>query len=161
MNNTPPTKIKTSKGLYFGVLVVVILILGCLSPVGWFAFQIHRDVKRSIVYADSGFRRATNTINPEELRAWALENVQKNSSPKELALLMPENIRSLYNEPPDAWLDGSCVCLFWGGGFFHWGLYVGNTNEIMAFISQNQEYPYNFEWKPGIYYTREAKWDLQ
>jgi hypothetical protein len=161
MSQAPPTNGKSKKHLLVIVLVVFVLVLTCLSPFGWILFQIHKGVKQSIVLADSGFRKATNTINPEDLRAWALKMAQEKASGNQTPESMPGYIRNLYSKPPDIEVEGSGVTLMWGGGFFHWGFYIGSTNEMMPFISENTEYPYNFEWVPGIYYTREAKWNLQ
>jgi hypothetical protein len=153
---------KPKKILWTVSLVVVVLLLIGLARIGSFWFYIRTSAKRSIIEADSGFRRATNTINPEDLRAWALEMVRKEATEKQLSESMPGYIRNLYaGPPPFAFVSGSCVCLMWGGGFFHWGFFIGSTNETMPFVSANREYPYNFEWRPGIYYTREADWKLQ
>jgi hypothetical protein len=94
-------------------------------------------------------------------RSWALENIRKKATPREIVGTMPKYIRDLYKYPPDAFVDESTLFLMWGGGFFHWGFHIGDTNATLPFISNNQEYPYNFEWWPGIYYTREAHWKLQ
>lgn len=118
---------------------------------------MHEVLGKTIVEADAGFRRATNTINPEDLRAWALLLIQSNTSDKEATESLPDYIQNLYPEPPDVVVVETSVTLIWGGGFFHWGFFVGNTNETMPFISDNPQYPYNFEWKPGIYYSRETK----
>lgn len=162
MNQASPAKEKSKKGLYIFLLVGIILIISFLSPIGWFLFNLHRSIKHTIVEADTGFRKATNSINPEELRSWALELIHNRAPKKEVLDTMPSSIRNLYADPPeDAWIDGSSVNVIWGGGFFHWGFYIGSTNETRPFMSENKEYPYNFEWRPGIYYTREANWKLQ
>jgi len=122
---------------------------------------MHGVLGKTIVEADAGFRRATNTINPEDLRAWALQLIQSKNSDKEAAATLPDYIQDLYPELPDVLVGESYVTLGWGGGFFHWGFHIGKTNATMPFISDNPQYPYNFEWRPGIYYTRESKRGLQ
>jgi hypothetical protein len=81
---------------------------------------------------------------------------------------IPDYIKNFYSIPPEDILvipktsnKEATVLIFWGGGFFHWTLEVGDTNFSLPFNSGNPEYPYNFEWVPGIYYTREANWKLQ
>lgn len=157
MKPEPPNKTGVQKTIIiFAAAITFIIAAVFIAGFIWW-----HTPPRFVVEADAGFKKAKSTIDPEVVRAWALECIQKNASRKEIANLMPESMRNLYGEPPDAWVDGSSLNLLWGGGFFHWGFYIGNTNETMPFNSENHEYPYNFEWRPGIYYTREAKWELQ
>ncbi len=121
-----------------------------------------------VVKADAGFKRAKQTIDPEQLRTWALEAVRRWPSTNDLGFQtipdseIPHYIQNLYSYPPeDASVSGNTVSIFWGGGFFHWVIQIGNTNYSEPFNSGNPEYPYNFEWTNGIYYTREASWKLQ
>jgi len=53
------------------------------------------------------------------------------------------------------------LTLIWGDGFFHWVFYIGATNDTLPHVSQNRQYPFNFEWRRGIYYAREANQELQ
>jgi len=143
-------------------IVILGLIAGIIFAAG--AFWLRRfsaAIKQPVIYADAGFKRATNTIDPEALRAWALENVRQKASTRDVAATMPASIRNLYDEPPEVQIDEKCLTLSWGGGHFHWVLYIGDTNLTLPFVSDNQGYPYNFEWRPGIYYTREAGPKLQ
>jgi hypothetical protein len=126
----------------------------------------------TIYQADEGFRKAKKSIDPEQLRAWALESIKSYSGTNGYSedisqSKIPDYIKNLYSTPPEqAWVNPKtsksegCVMIMWGGGFFHWGLNIGNTNFSEPFNSQNQEYPYNFEWVSGIYYTRESSWGL-
>ena len=118
-------------------------------------------VQKPLVDADAGFKKATNTMDAEKVRTWALENVRKQSALKEMYTTMPKDLRTLYDEPPDIVVDDEGLTLSWGGGFFHWVFYIGDTNDTLPFHSLNAGYPYNFEWRPGIYYTREANMELQ
>jgi hypothetical protein len=161
MNEVPTMSNGASKSKWFFFWATLfsfgIIVAGIASFKYWLSIP-----PKFLAQADEGFKKAQKTIDPEMLRVWALENIHKNASRKEIASSMPEYLRTLYDEPPeDAWVDGSSMNLIWGGGFFHWGFYIGDTNETMPFVSNNSEYPYNFEWKSGIYYTREAKWKLQ
>ena len=118
--------------------------------------------------ADTGFRKAKKTIDPEELRAWALEEIKNHSntngfSQKISSSEIPNYLKNLYTRAPeDAWVNPrtidseACVMIMWGGGFFHWGLDIGPTNYM---TSTNSDYR-PFMWHPGIYYRREAAWGL-
>jgi hypothetical protein len=48
--------------------------------------------------------------------------------------------------------EGS-VIIYWGGGFFHWTIDIGPTNDAETTGSTN-DYK-TVEWVPGIYYSRE------
>ena len=118
-------------------------------------------MKKQLAYADDGFKKATNTIDPEALCAWALESAHKRRTDQAVTNVMPKGILTLYGEPPDIEVYDTDVKLSWGGGFFSWFFIIGNTNDTLPFHSDNQEFPYNFEWRPGIYYIREANKELQ
>jgi hypothetical protein len=157
MSQKPPTNSGAQISVKYFAAVTAVIFAAAFSLVLWWWLT----PPKFVVEADAGFKRARQTIDPEQLRAWALEMIQKKASGKEAPISMPGYIHHLYSEPPEILVDDSCVNLMWGGGFFHWGFHIGNTNETLPFISDNTEYPYNFEWKPGIYYTREGKWKLQ
>jgi len=142
-----------------GILLLAVLIC-CLKPLV-LSRHMHEVVGKSIVEADARLRRHTNTIDPEDVRTWALELIQLQASDKVAADSRPDYIRNLYSGPRDILVSESCVSLIWGGRLFHWAYYIGNTNEIKPFHSDNSQTSYNFEWKPGIYYTRETKRGLQ
>ena len=118
-------------------------------------------VQKPLIDADAGFKKATNTMDAEKVRAWALENVRKQAALKEIYATMPQDLRNLYEAPPDIVANADGLTLSWGGDFFHWVFYIGDTNNTLPFHSSNAGYPYNFEWRPGIYYTREANMELQ
>ena len=121
---------------------------------------------RAIREADQGFRKAKQTIDAEELRSWALETIKRWPSTNGSQVIanseIPENIRALYSQSPGrVFVRSDAVEIDWGGALFHWGFEIGSTNFSRPFNSGNHECPYNFEWKPGIYYSREANWKLQ
>jgi len=147
--------------LWFAALVIVILALGIGMALYSHSARFSDDVKKSLAEADAGFKKATNTIDPETLRTWALESVRTNATVKDVTNSMPREIQTLYSEPPQIEIGSSGLTLSWGGGFFHWVFYIGSTNDTLSHISKNRQYPYNFEWRPGIYYTREANQELQ
>ena len=120
--------------------------------------------------ADAGYRKIKRTVNPEDLRAWALEAIKKTSAtngmhreipPSE----MPVYLRNLYATPPEMASaepkieqDGGNVFIMWGGGFFGWGFQIGPTNFV---VTTHEHGPRVFEVAPGIYYFRDATWGLQ
>jgi hypothetical protein len=142
------------------LVILIVILVGALGIYSRSA-RFSEDAKKSLADADAGFKKATNTLNPETLRAWALESIRTNATIKDVTNSMPKEIQSLYSEPPQIEIGASGMTLIWGGGFFHWVLYIGATNDTLPHVSQNRQYPFNFEWRPGIYYTREANLELQ
>jgi hypothetical protein len=171
MSHEPPSDTGVSKpGNFFPLALLIILVL--IVPVFFFgSFLVVPAL--TIFRADEGFKHARRTIDPEKLRAWALEEINKNppgtnsfyhSVPESE---IPDYINNLYSISPEDVMvspntsdsDGF-VEISWGGGFFHWAIQIGNTNLTRPFKSDNGEHPYNFQWTNGIYYTREAAWRL-
>ena len=118
-----------------------------------------------VVEADAGFKRAKQTIDPEQLRIWALETIKRwpatNGWHKIPESEIPKKIQTLYRRlPEDASVTGNTVVISWDDGFFYWALEIGSTNVLRPFKYSNPRYHY-FDWCPGIYYVREARWKLQ
>jgi len=172
MNEVPPIIVGASKAKKFFLLVIVFVFAAIIAGVVAFKYLLSIPDK-SLIQADEGFKKAKITIDPEELRAWALAEIVKrqpvandiegNGIPNSE---IPNYIKNLYSDfPEDAAVvkesGDSYVRIFWGGGFFHWVMEVGDTNFSEPFNSSNPEYPYNFEWVKGIYYTREANRKFQ
>jgi len=145
------------------MLVVFIIILG--SPVFLlYAGCFHVGPFGVVNHADAGFRRAKKTIDSEQLRAWALATVKSHNGTNGYVHYVknseiPEYIVNLYSTPPEtAWVlpnvsdQDALVGIIWGGGFFHWGFYVGTTNYIMEPFGDHQI----AEWTNGIYYMHEG-----
>lgn len=130
----------------------------------------------AIYHADEGFKQAKKTVDPEALRVWALQTIAKSSATNTdgngmmievTSNSVPDSILHMYTVPPEdiSVTPGKSghpgeVDVCWGGGFFHWWLTISETNNIEPYKSDNPEYPYNYEWVPGIYYSREADWPL-
>jgi len=142
-------------------LALVILSLIIVIAYSSHSARFSDEVKKSLADADAGFKKATNTIDPEGLRAWALESIRTNATIKDVTNSIPREIQTLYHETPEIEIGKSGLILSWGGDFFHWVYYIGATNDTLPHISQNRQYPFNFEWRPGIYYSREANQELQ
>jgi hypothetical protein len=154
--------------IFAAAIIVVVAAANVLILWWWFT------PPKFVVEADAGFKKAKTTIDREKLRAWALTTIEKYRSTNNEDIItdipnseIPNYIQNLYAlRPESAFItrtgdNQSYVAIMWGGGFFHWGLEVGNTNFSLPLNSNNPEYPFDFEWIPGIYYTREAKWKLQ
>jgi hypothetical protein len=152
---------KPDARVWIGAVVVLIAVLIIGMAIYSRVARFSTAVKKELLDADAGFKKATNTIDAEALRAWALESAQKRRTAQTVTNAMPKEILTLYSKPPDIEVYDSDVKLSWGGGFFSWFFIIGNTNDTLPFHSSNQEFPYNFEWRPGIYYTREANQQLQ
>ncbi|NOS70437.1 MAG: hypothetical protein HOP33_10955 [Verrucomicrobia bacterium] len=141
------------------VLCVPVLFIGNFVAASLIA--IHK--------ADSGFRKAKQTIRPEEIRAWALEAIKNYPATNGYSITIPKSeipsyLKNLYTTSPEnAWVSPKtgdsegCVMIMWGGGFFHWGMNIGPTNFVPR---TNHQYPKAFMLSPGIYYLRETSWGL-
>jgi hypothetical protein len=162
MNPQPPNNSGAQTIVKTFTAVIIIVIATVFSLILWWWF----NPPKIVVEADAGFKRAKQTIDPEQLRQWALESINRwpatNGWHKIPESEIPKNIQTLYSYlPEDASVTGDTVVIFWGGGFFHWALEIGSTNVSRPSKYSNPEYPYYFKWCPGIYYTREARWKLQ
>jgi hypothetical protein len=157
---TPPGP-RPDARLWIAALVIVVLGLGITMALYSRSGRFSEEVQKSLTEADEGFKKATNTLEPESLRTWALESIRTNATIKDVTNSMPREIQTLYNAPPQIEIGRSGLTLSWGSGFFHWVFYIGATNDTLPHVSQNRQYPFNFEWRPGIYYTREANQELQ
>jgi hypothetical protein len=169
MNDEPPTGRRSERRpkILFWPLLILAVVMGLIIVVSGSVFWAPAMV---LFQADEGFKHARKTVNAEELRQWALQETSKRSQtddPHIPAAEIPDSIRKLYSSPPEEALANpeyagtpAHVVIFWGGGFFHWVIEIGDTNYSRPYLSGNGEYPYNFEWTNGIYYSREAGWKL-
>ena len=156
-----PARPNPDARLWLAALFIVVVVLGITMAHYSNSARFSEDAKKSLTDADAGFKKATNTLNPERLRTWALESIRTNATIKDVTNSLPREIQTLYSEPPQIEIGRSGMTLSWGGAFFHWVFYIGATNDTLPHISQNRQYPFNFEWRPGIYYTRESNLELQ
>jgi hypothetical protein len=166
MNQVPSSPFKVSR-LKKPFLWMV--LIGALAFMAFRSGLLVATPHGIIRTADAGFRKAKQTINPEDLRAWALESLKHWSNTNDEISRIPRSeiptyIRDLYSDPAEAVVfqgenyPVSSITILWGGGFFHWAIQIGPTN----FVRQpNPVYPRVFMWVPGIYYTREGDQDLQ
>jgi hypothetical protein len=157
MNAPPQIKKKRSRRIW---IIVVLILLVPAIPIGFFA-----SIPLIAVYkADSGFKKAKKTIDPEELRQWALQEIESHSSTNGAISNseIPAKVKNLYDYSPEACVvpktedHETCVMIMWGGGFFSWGFDIGPTNYV---ASTNFDYM-PFIWRPGIYYRHEGHWGL-
>jgi len=149
MNQMPPAKsgVRIIERIF--AAAIAILIAAVFVFIIWFIFTPPKIVAE----ADAGFKRAKQTINPEELRKWALDSIQNKATQNELQESLPVAVKTLYSEPPYVRIEEGILILMWGGGFFHWEFDIGPTN-----YSQETGVDNHFttlEWVPGIYYSRE------
>lgn len=156
-----PARSKPDARLWLGAVIIAVLALGITMALYSRSARFSEDVKKSLAEADTGFKKATNTMDPEALRTWALASIRTNANYADVTNSMPKQIETLYSEPPQVEIGHSGLTLSWGEGFFHWVFYIGATNDVLPHVSQNRQYPFNFEWRPGIYYTREASQELR
>ena len=165
MNEVPPTNSGTQKprNLLFWIVAFIVLIFVTFVTykVGSYVrliYNVKMEADQALNEADGGFKKARETINPEQLRAWALEEISKEQSANTNFIIpnseIPIYIRNLYSYPPtDIEVETNTVAIWWGGGFFHWMIDIGSTNYIETTGATN-DYT-TVEWVPGIYYSRE------
>jgi hypothetical protein len=103
--------------------------------------------------------RVKSVVNPDELQAWATNliagtTIADRRTPVDIKDAdVPKFVRAIYEDsPPDVEVVGgdsdSYVEIWFGSGFGHWGLYVGNPSLVL----QTSETHYIVKWKPGIYF---------
>jgi hypothetical protein len=140
------------KALQVSVVVGVTSLLGV-----WLAFRWLESKISPAYNANECERNIRARINPDTLRSWALQYIQKEATN---ALVRDHSLRELGTiwdkGPPwagvfhDEGVEPYVEVGWGGGGIGHWGLWVGSTNFILP---EN----YHFEttrhlWKPGIYF---------
>ncbi len=103
--------------------------------------------------------RVKSVVNPDELQAWATNLILKTtitaSAPVGVKQAdIPKALRELYKYPPDADVirpaesTTAYVEIWYGSGFGHWGLYIGDSTLVMS----SSQTHYIVPWKPGIYF---------
>jgi len=106
------------------------------------------------------FTKVEQSINPEELRSWAAELVNKQAfGTKPKVSELPSNLLKLSAQPPsvsicstNARSDQPYLMLIYGGGFYHWGIDIGPTN----FVRANDPAFTTIKWASGIYFRHEG-----
>ncbi len=100
-----------------------------------------------------------SVVNPDELQAWATNLIAKSSvtnggSADVKQEDIPSYVRGIYTNDPPEFVEvitsdaGSYVLVAYGGGFGHWGLYVGYP----TLVEKSSQNFYVVQWKPGIYF---------
>jgi hypothetical protein len=155
---------RTWKVLIISAITVVSIAI--LVPVGFVLYigiTISIEESHLVNTADAGFTKAKQTIDPEQLRAWAMKETSRyatsyltNSQWQIPESEFPKYLRDLYTDPiEDAFIvkqgNETYVQVYWGGAWFHWMFYIGSTN----LTAPNDPEIKTAEWVPGIYYGRE------
>ena len=103
--------------------------------------------------------RVKSAINPDKLQSWATNLIAKTQLTSGASVAVkrddiPDFVSRIYTNMPPEFVDvipgdeGSYVQVAYGGGFGHWGLYVGYPTLV-------EKGDQNFRvarWKPGIYF---------
>jgi len=168
MNEEPPPTSGAQKPknllLWIVALIILIFVTFVTYKVGTYVWLFHNAMiaaDQVLNEADGGFKKARETINPEQLRAWALQEIQKHSVTNEANIPnseIPSYIQKLFLEPVEdagvyKYADETNVTICWGGGFFHWKIDIGPTN-FTETTGVTNDFT-TVEWVPGIYYSRE------
>lgn len=166
-SSNEPKKPARDQYVLITVIAVIVLVL-VIIPAVRFTLGVAKFGRAGGQYlqvADGGFIKARQSVNPEELRQWAMTEMLQRT-PKVGGLdgtnipmsEIPSNIYYLYPVPPGevtAFNDKgqSYICFAWGSGLFHWMIVVGPTNYTEP-TGVWTDYT-TARWTNGIYYTRE------
>jgi len=161
MNEVPTTNCGASevKRRIPWIWIILLLVAAIIAGISRYELWLSTPPD-DVVQADKGFKKAKETINPEELRAWALEEIQKCSVTNEDGQIsipdsdIPSYIKELFGEPPEASVGeygGQKYVFFgWGGAFFDWSIVIGSTNLTSPLNSEET----TEKWVSGIYFGR-------
>jgi len=165
MNEVPVTNCGASKVKRRIPWIWIILLLVAAIIAGVSRFELWLSLPPSdVVEADKGFKKAKATINPEQLRTWALEEIPKCSVTNEDGEIfipnsdIPNYIKELFSEPPNeacVWENGGqkCILFGWGGPFFNWSIIIGQTNFVPLLSPEESA----TKWVSGVYFSRYDK----
>lgn len=100
--------------------------------------------------------RVKSTVNPDELQAWATNLLDSTNSKTGIipAKDLPPFLHKIYNDDPEfGCVNGSggsneFVSITFGGGFGHWGLFVGRP----SFKRESLGDVFLMKWRPGVYF---------
>ena len=152
---TPLSSDRIGAGAMLRVLVVVAISFSAVA-IGLFLsppMATHR-------HAHATFNKARATIDPEALRKWAVE--QAALHPSGGPLKKQEILKAVLDlEPqlPDVTVSSATAndnqpyaVVIWGGGFFHWGMFVGARNYQLPHDPAAFQ---DLQWVSGIYFRHD------
>jgi len=130
--------------------------------------QWFRGESGSEQYLDDLVEDTKKAVDPTELQQWAVRVLQETSQSESRMVKkedIPSSVRNLKTNglhfemvtcDSDAPAPSSerSICIWWGGGFFHWGIRVGSPTFKITPTSTSTTY---VEWRPGIYFWRETQ----
>jgi hypothetical protein len=159
MNEAPTTNDGASKvkRRIPWIWIILLLVAAIIAGISRFEFWLSLPPS-DVVEADEGFKKAKETINPEQLRAWALGEIQKYSNTNNGNIPnseIPSCIQKLFRDSPENFAVGEFegqkyIWFGWGGPFFDWNIAIGSTNLAPPFNSEET----TTRWVPGIYFGR-------
>jgi hypothetical protein len=126
--------------------------IAILLALAWWKERVeYRFIAQDKIWAT----KVKKEINFEETRAWALGAI-KRANPDGPFLKFRDFLTNApacvlkknYKRNPDILINEVSVHLIYGGGLYHWGLTIGDTN-----LSPDMARGRNAEqWAPGIYF---------
>ena len=141
MANSPKLQRKARVRFSFLIGIVAMLILLGLGYLLFMQF-LGRDRLWSW--------RVRGKFKAEEVRHWAFQ-VLSNSTPGDVVNDMltnaPRYLANSDRHKPSVLCGVDCVHVIYGGGLYHWGLTVGDTNLPPEWARGKAE-----QWAPGIYF---------
>src|SRR5262249_9635858 len=114
MNAEAKTTRAKTKGLWWKtVSIALFALLVSAIPIGLLVYKFVSASNKQLKETDARFRKITNSLDAETVRAWALKMNHKKASQEEIAQSMPKELHNLYDEPPEVAFDDSGLALNW------------------------------------------------
>jgi hypothetical protein len=159
MSEARPPKIDKTKR--FVLWLFPLLAMGFLALVFGKVFLFPLLSAPGPGHAHATFKKAQASLDPEVLRKWASEQAALHPSGGDLAKQeMLKSILELENHPPHISITAVStnenqpyIGIIWGGGFFHWGIFVGPRDYQLPHDTQAF---HDIQWVPGIYFRHEG-----
>ena len=142
---------RRSKKIRIGRVFLIVAVIVFFAFLAWFQFM-------QFLGRDTLWKwKVRRQINPQRLRAWSFQ-VLSNTAPgyswemaTEMLTNAPSYLVNSERHKPSVVPAVDCVHVIYGGGMYHWGLTIGDTN-----LPPNRARTHQVEtWAPGIYYWNE------
>jgi hypothetical protein len=138
-----PGKLRIRFRVVFGTVIVVV------GMAVFFGFRWMQFIGRDQLWK----WRVRSHVKAEDLRLWAFQ-VLSNTAPdfrtdsaNDMLTNAPPYLVSSDRHKPSVVPTFDCVHVIYGGGLYHWGLTIGDTNLPPESARGRSE-----QWAPGIYY---------
>jgi len=139
---------RRSNKVSIGRVFLIVAVILCCGFLAWFMYM--ETFGRDTLWK----WRVRRQMDPQALRAWAFQ-VLSNTPPgkyemPEMLTNAPAYVVNSDRHKPSVVSQVESVRVIYGGGLYHWGLTIGDTNLPPPASYQRVE-----TWAPGIYYWNE------